>query len=136
MIRDFKHAEYPELGINFGTPAGLNIAAGYWFGIVGTRLSGMYLGSTISGIQANVGFKMSDNSNRSHVLAAVFGASHLILDEDSYFERERNWTYVGAAYNLNLGGFFLEAGVTVGHGDYSSPQVVLQLGYMYRFLPE
>ncbi|MBE0643932.1 MAG: hypothetical protein IH600_07610 [Bacteroidetes bacterium] len=134
LIRDFKYTPYTELGVSVGTPAGLNFMVGHWFGIVGTRLSGMYLGSTISGIQANIGFKLSDNSNRSHVLAAVFGTSHLVEDEGSFFERERNWTYIGAAYNLNLSGFHLEAGLTVGDGNFSSPQIILQLGYMYRFL--
>jgi hypothetical protein len=136
LIRDLMDTPYTELGASFGTPGGLNLMVGHWFGIVGTRLSGMYLGSTLAGIQGNIGFKLSDNSNRSHALAAVFGTSRLVEDEGTFFERERTWTYIGAAYNLNLGGFHLEAGLTVGDGDFSSPQIVLQLGYMYRFLPD
>jgi hypothetical protein len=123
---DLMHTEYPELGVNFGTPGGLNLAAGYWFGTVGLRLSGMYLGD-IAGVQGNVGFKLSDNSTRSHVLAAVFGTSEV---------ERKNWTYIGGVYELNLSGFFLQAGATIGSGDFTSPQLIFQIGYMHRFLPD
>lgn len=123
---DLMHTEYPELGVNFGTPGGLNLAAGYWFGTVGLRLSGMYLGD-IAGVQGNVGFKLSDNSTHSHVLATVFGTSEI---------ERKNWTYVGGVYELNLYGFFLPAGATIGSGDFPSPQLVFQIGYMHRFLPD
>ncbi len=134
--RDLMDAPYFELGVNFGTPGGLNLAFGRWFGIAGARLSGMYLGDALAGVQGNIGFKLSDNSNRSHVLAAIFGTSQLKENSGTYWQRSRSWTYIGAAYELNLHGFFLQAGLSVGSGDFSSPQLMLQLGYMYRFLPD
>ncbi|PLX33274.1 MAG: hypothetical protein C0600_00735 [Ignavibacteria bacterium] len=139
---DLMHAAYTELGLNFGTPAGLNIAVGRWFGPLGARLSGMVYGSLLSGAQLNLGVKLSDNHNRSHVLAATVGALSL-EEEDAYWSpyygfssRTRSWTYIGAVYELNLHGFFLQAGLSVGDGDFSNPQILLQLGYMYRFLPD
>ncbi len=123
---------YPELGVNFGTPAGINFAMGYQFGLVGLRLSGMIWGRPISGLQMNVGFRLSDNADRSHVVAAILGSME--VEEDLGFSsRMREWNYVGAVYELNLSGFFLQAGATVGSGDFSSPQLVFQIGYMHRF---
>jgi hypothetical protein len=123
---DLMHAEYLELGINFGTPAGLNLAAGYWFDEVGLRFTGMIL-EDLAGIQANVGFKLSENSRRSHVLAVIAGVSEIVHKE---------WTYYGGVYELNLSGFFLQAGATFGRGGFSSPQLALQIGYMHSFLPD
>jgi hypothetical protein len=114
--------EYTELGVAIGTPAVLNIELGYWMDEVGVRLSGgIFPGA---GIQANLGFKLAENAKRSHVIAAVFGASEI----DHY-----EWTYAGVAYELNYHGIFLQAGLTAGRGDYSSPQIIFQLGYVYRF---
>ncbi|MFZ1729990.1 MAG: hypothetical protein WBQ23_02215 [Bacteroidota bacterium] len=133
---DLKDASYYELGVNIGTPAGINLAMGKWFGIVGARLSGMYFGDQLAGLQGNIGFKLSDNRKRSHVLAAIFGASHLEENYRTSQQRSLEWTFVGAVYELNLRGFFVQGGLTVGSGDFSSPQAFFQIGYMYRFLPD
>ncbi|MCZ7558083.1 MAG: hypothetical protein M5R41_16905 [Bacteroidia bacterium] len=133
QITDLREAAYYELGANFGTPAGFNIAFGRWFGTLGLRLSGALYGDALAGAQLNIGFKLSDNSNRSHVLALIAGSSRLEKD-DGWFTRNKYWTYLGAVYELNLGGFFLQAGASVGEGDYSNPQLMFQIGYMHRFL--
>jgi hypothetical protein len=134
-IRDLRDVSYGELGINAGTPAGLNLAIGYWFSSLGIRASGMIFGSRMGGGQLNLGLKLSDNTNRSHVLALVAGTSYSEREE-IWFRRKVTWTYVGAAYELNLGGFFLQGGLTVGEGDFSNPQIIIQIGYMYRFLED
>jgi hypothetical protein len=126
-LRDLKEASYAEIGANIGIPSVLNIAYGHWFGPVGLRMSGLYLGRDAQGVQFNLGFKLSDNPKRSHSLAAVAGTS--VMDGSE-------WDYAGIVYNLNIRGFFLEAGLTAGSGDYASPQATLQLGYMHRFLPK
>ncbi len=125
VLRDLRDVAYPELGISLGTPAGFNVSAGYWFGPLGIRAGGMAYGAQLSGIQGNVGVKLSDNPNRSHVLSLVFGTSQV---------EAKSWTYGGIVYNLNLSGFFLEIGLSAGHGAYTSPQLVAQIGYMHRFL--
>ena len=123
--RDIRNESYFELGANLGTPAGLNFTLGNWFGPLGLHISGMSYGDRISGIQANFGFKLSDNTNRSHSIAFICGHSNADIN---------TWSYYGAAYDLNWGGFFLEAGLTAGSGSYTNPQLALQIGYTYRFL--
>lgn len=126
---DLRQESYQEIGINFGTPAVLNLAFGHWFNSVGVRVSGMYFGTT-NGVQLNVGLKLSDNVRTRHALFIIGGISNIDLDN-----RVREWTFLGLVYNLNFRGFFLEPGLTFGEGDYSNPQVALQIGYMHRFLP-
>lgn len=125
--KDLMKESYTELGVNLGTPAGLNLALGNWFGRFGVRASGMVYGRKLNGIQGNLGFKLSDNINRSDVLAAIFGSLNIEKD---------NWSYFGLVYELNLSGFFFHAGLTAGSGSFSTPQLAVQLGYMHRFLPK
>ena len=74
--RDLGSTSYFELGVNFGFPAGINAALGYWFGVFGLRVSGMYWGE-LSGIQGNLGIRLADNIHRRHVLTLVSGTIHL-----------------------------------------------------------
>ena len=122
---DLKEDSYQEIGINIGTPAALNAAFGYWFNSVGLRVSGMYYGQETNGVQLNLGLRLSDNFKRRHALFIIRGASKIDNDE---------WTFLGLVYNLNFKGFFLETGLTFGEGDYSKPQIALQIGYMRRIL--
>ena len=128
-LADLREDSYQEIGINIGTPAALNLAFGHWFNSVGVRVSGMYFGQT-NGVQLNLGLKLSDNARRRHALFIIGGISNIDLNN-----RVREWTFLGLVYNLNFRGFFLEPGLTFGEGDYSNPQVALQIGYMHRFLP-
>ncbi|MCB2205246.1 hypothetical protein KQI65_10895 [bacterium] len=140
---DIMDMPYSELGINIGTPGGLNLAYGHWFGGIGLRLSGMIYGPSLSGLQLNLGFKLSDTYRMSHVLALVGGVSHFELEEETYYSsyslithrtRVYDWTYLGGIWEMNWWGFFLQTGLAVGSGDFSNPQLMLQIGYMYRFL--
>ena len=74
--------------------------------------------------------KLSDNARTRHAFFIIGGISNIDLDN-----RVREWTFLGLVYNLNFRGFFLEPGLTFGEGDYSNPQLALQIGYMHRFLP-
>jgi hypothetical protein len=123
--RNLRDMSYAEFGLTLGTPAGINFALGSWFGPIGFRVSGMQLGKRTAGIQVNVGYKLSDNATRSHVLAVVAG---------SLVAGFQSWGYAGVVYNLNLSGFFVEAGLTAGSGSFTSPQAILQIGYVHRFL--
>lgn len=122
---DLKRETYSELGITLGTPGAVNLAVARWFGQYGVRVCGMAFDSS-KGIQANIAYKFSDNADRSHSVALVFGGSKIM---------GKVWNYAGVAYNLNYGNFFLEAGLSAGSGSFSTPQLLLQLGYSYRFLP-
>ena len=125
-IEDLRDVSYYELGLNFGTPAGFNGVFGYWFSPVGLRLSGMYYGKVMQGIQFNIGYRIADNTKRYHSIAAVVGSSKV---------KKKEWEYLGLVYNLYFRGFFLETGLSIGKGSYSSPQLVLQIGYLYRVFP-
>ena len=133
---NLRDSSYLELGINLGTPAGVNLAAGFWFGSVGFRVSGMQL-SKMSGIQLNFSYKISDSPNFLHSIGFAGGTSEIETGEyDDYDEYDnleiKKWQYIGLVYNLNWGGFFLEGGLSIGEGDFTSPQAIFQIGYMYR----
>ena len=72
---------------------------------------------------------LSNNINRYHSLNFVAGSSYLEKNWD-----KKTWDYIGIAYNLNYKDFYLEAGITSGSGSYSNPQIMFQIGYVYRFL--
>ncbi len=154
--RDLDSTSYLELGFNFGTPVAFNAALGYWFGPIGLRVSGMYWVplNGISGIQGNLGIRLADNIHRRHALALVVGTIHLDvqdaaeLSETGVYTYGDMWdlTYFGFAYNLNVGGFFLEVGTTVVlalsvpeeapiFAVFIPPVGIWQIGYMYRFIP-
>jgi len=48
-------------------------------------------------------------------------------------ENARRWSYGVFGYNLNWDGFFLEIGISLGKGDFTSPQPHWQIGYVHRF---
>lgn len=132
-LKSIKEVSYFESGINLGTPSGINGAFGYWNGPIGYRITGMYYGSDLNGIQLNIGFKLSDNTKQMHNLALIAGTLQF-KDENGNTEGIMYWKYIGLVYNLNFQGFFLETGLTIGNGSFSSPQLVFQIGYMHRFL--
>jgi len=127
---DLKEKSYLELGVNIGIPSAFNVSLGNWFGPFGLRLSGMSF-EKAKGFQVNIEYKLSDNIDRRHGLAAVLGSSKIISDGLA-----KEWNYFGITYELNWSGFFFETGMSAGKGSFSSPQLLLQIGYMYRFLTE
>ncbi len=124
---------YYELGGNLGFPAGLNFSAAYWFGAVGVRFSGLYIGIA-EGAQLALNFKLSDNEERLHGLELIGGVSNIRKSTLKGDEEMKNfhWEYVGVAYCLNWRGFWAEFGYSVGEGDYSFPQPIFQIGYSAR----
>lgn len=123
--QEFK--SYPELGITLGSPALVQPEFSYWFGQSGLRFSGFYW-DDLFGFQLNIGIKLFDNGDVYHSISPLFGFT---FRDDNVSDQK--WIYLGAAYNLNLHGFFLEAGLTIGVGDFSIPQLCLKLGYSYKY---
>jgi len=117
---------YWELGAALGTPSGINLSAGYWFGVLGTRVSGGFFGDDFIGIQGNLGIKLHDDYTHSSVIAAVAGWSEMLPNRDE--------KYYGVVYELNYRGLFLQCGFAVG--DRGHPYFMGQVGYMYRFLSD
>ncbi|MFH1051268.1 MAG: hypothetical protein V1779_10125 [bacterium] len=133
----YYNLDYFEAGINLGTPGGVNLLVGKWFSPIGIKVSGMNLGK-IYGIQGNLMYKISDDYNTCHSLGLSTGVSHMELEKtDIWGETETeiyDWQYYGVVYNLNWSGFWLEAGLCGGTGDFTSPQLMAQIGFTYRFI--
>ncbi len=130
----FHKNRYPVLGVNIGTPGGLNLVAGYYFERYGFRVSGggmpgMYGGT--KGAQLNGLLKITEHPNFSFNASLLGGYSSI----PGIFSN-REWTYLGVGVDMCWHKFFSELSITAGHGDFTSPQVGLQIGYMYRFIKQ
>lgn len=139
------------LGLSLGTPAGLNaigqVGGEKTFG----RLSGFML-PTLAGLQLEYGYYLTrtrrTNVAISAMAAAMDGTTHQMLGGTTHY----SWAGVGAAVSTTLSGFFLEAGIALGSGEYTStssnwfsgasstthtpiesPQFMAQIGYLYEF---
>jgi hypothetical protein len=129
--KSLKKKNYPEIGINFGLPAGINLSAGYLFGPFVLRVSGMYY-HEFYGVQLNAGIRTTDNVKFRHVLSAVIGRSVNDIDFDGL--------YGGFAWDFFVKGFFLEIGATYGKYFYHYDRyqyefsLAFQVGYTYRFV--
>lgn len=93
----------------------------------------MYLSKYTNGIQFNLGYKLSDNAKTRHNFGIAIGRSQ---------DPGCDYSYLGPVYDLSYRWFFLEIGVgkviQVRRGDFSSLPywVILQIGYIHRFLSE
>lgn len=124
-----------ELGFTIGTPAGINLVLSkhkeqYLF-----RFSGMYWGSGLKGLQMELGYKFSENRNRYHAINILAGLLSIKSTENQGFGttiKTNNWQYFGIAYNFNLYGFYLQPGFSIGEGNFTNPQLMFQIGYVYR----
>jgi len=114
---------HTELGINVGTPGGINLSIGQWFDRWGIRASGMTYGSKMRGIQGFAGYEFLNDSEHRHAIGLAVG---------TWDYQNNSWTYAGPAYDLSIGGFFMEFGIAWGHGTYAANQVIWQIGYVYR----
>lgn len=135
---DYYYKNYTEIGVNLGTPAAFNFLIGRWFSPVGISISGMKLGKT-NGLQGNFRFKLADRENICHSLALIMGVSNLEnkgnqKNKDGKIPEVLKWSYYGLAYNMNWNGFWAEIGLSGGNGDYTSPQLLFQIGYTHRFI--
>lgn len=127
-VPDSAHVAKSEFGLLLGTPAGLNLEAGYWPAPKwGVRVSGLYRGREFSGVQGNFCWTVGRNGRRRESVALVGG---------SIQHSGESWSYGGLAFDWNVSAFFLEGGLVVGDGDLSfgrgnsHVQLILQLGLM------
>ena len=131
-------ASYPLLGISIGSPAGVQIMSGYYFKGFGIRASAGYIGRLYGG-QINFMLNLKKHENFTSNLSLIAGYSHFDLGEQTdpfgfrIGEDIREWRYGGITWDANWSGFFLEAGLSAGSGDFHTPQIVFQIGYLYEF---
>jgi hypothetical protein len=112
------------LGAALGTPSGLMLESGVYSGKWSVRASGMYLGSMFGG-QLNVGYALKKSERYDIFLGIEAGISEIGLEDEIL-----RWNYIGPYGELNMHGFFLEVGLSVGSGSFPSPQLMGQVGYI------
>ena len=113
---------HTELGITTGTPTWLNLVVGQWFDQWGVRVSGMTYGANARGIQLFAGFEFIRDENHRHCFGLAGGTWHYTHND---------WKFLGPAYDLYIGGFFMEFGIAWGRGTYMANQVLWQFGYTH-----
>lgn len=127
-----KISPYSMAGATILMPGGVNLIYGYQDENYGIRLTAGYIGYAM-GVQVNLLKNISKSASFEHNISLAFGTSRF-EDTSYWYYNVFRWTYAGLCYDLNFHGFFLEAGLNVGTGSYSNPQVMAQIGYVYRFI--
>ena len=117
---------YPIFGATLFLPGGLNILGGFQFGSFGIRagVGGIPTNEGGWGTQANILVNLYQDKSVETNLSLCGGYWKIGLKE---------FKYLGPCFDMNVDGFFVELGLGFGSGDYKSPQVLFQLGYVYRF---
>ncbi len=121
--QDFaKQMKHTELGMTVGTPSGVNLVLGQWFDRWGVRATGMTYGANMRGIQLYAGFEFLKDKDHRHCIGLAGGTWHYTNND---------WRFLGPAYDLYIGGFFMEFGIAWGNGTYMANQVLWQFGYTH-----
>ncbi len=116
-----------EVGVTIGMPGLIQpVISGYSRSRFGWRISGMVT-PNVKGFQGNLLFRLVDRKGVSWNAGVAAGHSKISYDS------RQTWSYGGLTTSLNLYGFFVETGLTWGRGDFSNPQLIGQIGYVYRF---
>lgn len=124
------------LGATVGSPAGISAVGAFYSEHISLRVSGGAWGKDWYGLQAECSLVLFRGEEFSHgisLLAGRFGTRTYIDPEQGYDSRTQN--YIGLAYDMNLGGFFLEAGLGFGPGTapgFPNPVGLFQAGYLFR----
>lgn len=123
----FKSRNYSFAGLTLVSPGGVNLNIGSYINDkIGFSLSGGCLPGAILGMQTNVLYNLSRNENVDLNVGLAFGGTSFTHNGDY-------WIYGGFTCDLNYRGFFIQPCLSFGMGDIVSPQVLFQVGYVYRF---
>ncbi len=118
-----------QIGLALGTPGGLNLVLKSHLANHPVQLSAGYIGSDTFGLEAGYRFYTNEKSLIRSVQVIAGTAK---FEDLSYPNDRRVWHYVGVSSTLQYGGFFVEPGLSVGSGDFTNPQLVLQGGWLWR----
>lgn len=142
----FKNAHNPDsevaasskffmVGVTILLPGVLNALMGYTYHRFHIRGSiGIMPSDRASGEQLNIGICIAKSDHVDHNLTFELGESRMLRSNRTYTQNEYSkWRYFGFGYDINYYGIFGEIGISKGEGDYTSPQLIMQLGYVYRF---
>lgn len=124
---------FPVLGVALGTPAGINAIVGYYVDGWGVRMSGMYL-SRVNGVEFELLRNIDHKGNFSHNFHIGAGMMYVFIPGDLFtLDETYRWRYFSFGYDFNWNSFHLSSGLSIGSGDFRSPQLTLQLGYVKEF---
>ncbi|HWF45292.1 MAG TPA: hypothetical protein VG537_11680 [Candidatus Kapabacteria bacterium] len=133
---------YWAVGGVLGTPAGGNFVVGSYWEHLGVRLSFGYWGDALAGFELSLPINLYRSEHTSHDIALVLLYTQIGTTEQDFdwntglpynYTFERTFAGIGPAYQVNLSGFSGELGLTFGSGDFSNPELIFQLGYVYEF---
>lgn len=119
-----------EFGIVFGTPGTINLNYAKHFESFLLKFSGMYLGK-FQGGQIDVGYKINTWKRTYQAITLAAGLSRLPRETEIYAQPlpTKKWNYASINYLLNTRGFLLSVGLSAGEGDFTTPQLMFQIGY-------
>lgn len=124
-------------GALVGVPSGMALIGGVAAGPLSLKVSGGYWGRNWNGIQADLGWTFDPEGLLTQGIFLVGGTyrvnPRLLNDQGDPVSTLRQDHYLGLAYEADYSGFFLQAGLAKGWGDYPNPEVVLQAGYLITF---
>ncbi|GJM33404.1 MAG: hypothetical protein DHS20C18_24050 [Saprospiraceae bacterium] len=140
-VQNIIDKSYLELGLTYGTPAGLNMVVGYWHGRTGVRLSGMVY-SGFTALQLHLGLKLSETTRRRHSIGLSFGNYSFKGQQEGFHYIGPVYNYTGAPFNIKIlhNSWFVEIGYVYGFG--SGDEIggggsfpIVQTGFVHRFVP-
>jgi len=122
-----KHNEYPMFGATLGLPSLINLIAGYRYDKFGAIGEFGFIPYNIFGFQIEALYNLNTSRHFEHNIGLSLGFIDFLFDKDKV------WGYLELLYNLNIYGFFVEGGMSIGSGCFTNPQLMFQFGYVYRF---
>jgi hypothetical protein len=121
------------LGLGIGTPSGAALVGGYDFGPLAIRLSGGGWSRGWYGAEGDLAIRFNRGSTFAHGISIIGGRSGTNPVNEQGTEDRKAQSFLGVTYDVYLSGFFLQAGLAFGRGDYPSPDAVYQFGYLFEF---
>lgn len=121
------------IGAGIGMPAGASLIAGYDFGPIALRATGGGWAKGWYGAQGDVAINLNRGMWFAHGVSIVmgrFGSNPVNAEGEKVYKSQH---YVGVTYDMYLAGFFLQAGLAFGKGDYPTTDGMFQFGYLYTF---
>ena len=117
---------YKKFGVNYGTPAGINIMYGYTSSKLGFHISAGYWKYDLYGFQIGPTLNLGMNEDSELNLVVAYG----VLQVTSYYYQSVNILLDAYLYGLH---FEVGLGFGDGNGNVSSPQILFQIGIALRW---
>jgi|GEM_PF-2156723 len=125
------------IGGAIGSPFGLSFVGGVQKKPLSYSISGGFAGKNWYGVQCDVSKPIIETGELTQsiaLIAGVYATTVYTTDSEtgSKIKQHNKQNYIGLAYDVNYSGFFLQAGLGAGKGDYANPQLLFQFGYLFK----